>query len=221
MGEGNIDSDPLFLNTSSGDYHLLPDSPCIDAGDPNYVPEPNETDLDGNQRVISGLIDMGAYEFIPRIEVAMRLTPQVVNCRSKGKWIKAHLVLPEGIGINDVNANVQVWPESLNVIPQYVNIFINEDNLVEIEVTFNRADFSVSDSFDGTITIIGTLTTGQYFYGTDTIRIITNKQQQLTNFASQWLRTGPDLNADLDNSGHVDFKDFSIFANNWCDVCPE
>ncbi|MHC4112819.1 MAG: LamG-like jellyroll fold domain-containing protein [Planctomycetota bacterium] len=45
------------------DYHLLPDSPCINTGDPNYVPEPNETDLDGKPRVIAGRIDMGAYEF--------------------------------------------------------------------------------------------------------------------------------------------------------------
>jgi len=55
----------LYQNglTGSGDYHLLPASPCINAGDPNYVAEPNETDLDGNPRVISGRIDMGAYEF--------------------------------------------------------------------------------------------------------------------------------------------------------------
>jgi hypothetical protein len=49
--------------TGLGDYHLLPDSPCINAGDPNYVADPNETDLDGLPRVIGGRIDMGAYEF--------------------------------------------------------------------------------------------------------------------------------------------------------------
>ena len=46
-----------------GDYHLLVASPCINAGDPNYVPEPNGTDLDGRARVFDGRIDMGAYEF--------------------------------------------------------------------------------------------------------------------------------------------------------------
>ncbi len=74
---GNIDDDPLFVrmpndggdgwgvggNDDYGDLHLLPGSPCIDIGDPNYVPEPNETDLDGKPRVIGGQIDMGAYEF--------------------------------------------------------------------------------------------------------------------------------------------------------------
>ena len=71
-GEGNIDADPLFIDPGywdangvwvDGDYHLLAGSPCINAGDPNYTAEPNETDLDGKPRVIGGRIDMGAYEF--------------------------------------------------------------------------------------------------------------------------------------------------------------
>jgi hypothetical protein len=51
------------------DYHLAPDSPCIDTGDPNYVPGPNETDLDDMPRLVDGdcndtvRIDMGTYEF--------------------------------------------------------------------------------------------------------------------------------------------------------------
>jgi len=59
-GTGNIDQDPMFV--AAGDYHLLPGSPCIDAGDPSYVPGADEKDLDGNNRVINGRIDMGAYE---------------------------------------------------------------------------------------------------------------------------------------------------------------
>ncbi len=62
QGNGNIAADPCFMDSNS-DYHLLSNSPCINTGDPNYVPEPNETDLDGNPRVSGGRIDMGAYEF--------------------------------------------------------------------------------------------------------------------------------------------------------------
>ncbi len=71
-GQGNIDIDPCFVEPGywepngvwiDGDYHLFTDSPCIDAGDPNYIAGPNETDLDGNPRVIAGRIDMGVYEF--------------------------------------------------------------------------------------------------------------------------------------------------------------
>ncbi|UCF42388.1 MAG: DUF5011 domain-containing protein [Planctomycetota bacterium] len=84
-GEGNIDSDPCFVEAGywadacdpniivepnnpnvvwvDGDYRLRRGSPCIDSGDPNYAAEPNEMDLDGNPRVVDGRIDMGAYEY--------------------------------------------------------------------------------------------------------------------------------------------------------------
>lgn len=63
-GVGNIDADPVFVDADDDDYHLNPGSPCIDAGDPSYSGEPNETDLEGNPRVVNGRVDMGAYEFI-------------------------------------------------------------------------------------------------------------------------------------------------------------
>jgi len=34
-GENNLDADPLFVDFENGDFLLQPDSPCIDAGDPD------------------------------------------------------------------------------------------------------------------------------------------------------------------------------------------
>jgi parallel beta-helix repeat protein len=65
-GAGNIDADPCFVQPRyqdanglwvEGNYYLLPYSLCIDAGDPNYISEPGETDIDGNPRIINGRID--------------------------------------------------------------------------------------------------------------------------------------------------------------------
>lgn len=87
-GPGNIDADPLFADPNSGDLHLLPGSPCIDAGGNAFVP-PDYADLDRDGDVYeltpldldyegrffddpntpdSGcgpvpIVDMGAYEF--------------------------------------------------------------------------------------------------------------------------------------------------------------
>ena len=62
-GEGNINADPRFVNAAGGNLHLLPDSPCINAGDPDFIPELNQTDIDGEPRLMLGRVDMGADEF--------------------------------------------------------------------------------------------------------------------------------------------------------------
>ncbi len=54
-GIGNIDADPLFVDSVNGDHHLLPGSPCIDAGDNTAVPVDITTDLDGDG--IVGIVD--------------------------------------------------------------------------------------------------------------------------------------------------------------------
>ena len=61
-GEGNISSDPCFVDAANDDYHLQSVSPCINAGDPNYESASGETDIDGINRIIGGTIDMGADE---------------------------------------------------------------------------------------------------------------------------------------------------------------
>ena len=60
--------EPLRNNGGSTETHaLLPDSPAINAGDPNFSAPP-ETDQRGVTRVLGGRIDIGAYEFNPRRE---------------------------------------------------------------------------------------------------------------------------------------------------------
>ena len=72
-GTGNIDVDPLFVNTAGADFRLSAGSPCIDAADGDAA---LSVDLDGNLRVDdpattnSGVgtppyADMGAYEYQP------------------------------------------------------------------------------------------------------------------------------------------------------------
>jgi hypothetical protein len=62
-GTGNITGDPCFIGADANDFHLAANSPCVDAGDPGFEAEPNETDIDGNPRVIGEEVDIGADEF--------------------------------------------------------------------------------------------------------------------------------------------------------------
>lgn len=61
---GNISEDPLFLASMSKNFHLTLDSPCINAGDPDFVPLPGLTDIDGEERIYAARIDMGADEYV-------------------------------------------------------------------------------------------------------------------------------------------------------------
>jgi hypothetical protein len=76
-GEGNIDSNPLFLDSGSYDYHLSPKSPCINAGNNSAVPVGIITDLDGNPRISYGVVDIGAYEWISSIVVEVEVQESV------------------------------------------------------------------------------------------------------------------------------------------------
>lgn len=52
-GTGNLEHDPRFVDREAGDLHLLPASPCIDAG------SPDEYDADGSR------VDLGAFPYEP------------------------------------------------------------------------------------------------------------------------------------------------------------
>ncbi len=58
---GNITNAPIFINAAGGDFRLQSNSPCINWGNNSVVS--NATDLDGNPRIVEGVVDMGAYEY--------------------------------------------------------------------------------------------------------------------------------------------------------------
>ncbi|MBN1361421.1 MAG: right-handed parallel beta-helix repeat-containing protein [Sedimentisphaerales bacterium] len=60
---GNISEDPLFKAAINRDYHLTLESPAINAGDPDFIPPADQTDIEGNARVYGLRTDMGAYEY--------------------------------------------------------------------------------------------------------------------------------------------------------------
>jgi hypothetical protein len=74
-GDGMLEVDPLFADSASGDYHLNPDSPGVDAANNLAVPADVSADLDGRLRFAdrpatpdtgngtSPIVDMGAFEY--------------------------------------------------------------------------------------------------------------------------------------------------------------
>jgi uncharacterized repeat protein (TIGR01451 family) len=144
-GPGNIDADPCFVELGfwdsngtpsdtnddfwvDGDYRLKPDSPCINAGDPNYVPEPNETELDGNPRIIGGRIDMGAYEYQELILPDLDITSEDISFDR---------LAPDNVG-EPVTITATVWnigpvtAENVEVVFYDFNAIIGDVNIPSI-----------------------------------------------------------------------------------------
>lgn len=99
-----------------GDYHLLAESPCIDGGDPAYVPAMGETDFDGEPRVVSCRVDMGVDEF-PQDPIALAgdfNSDGDVTIDDVSAFLET-VLSPVGIGICRADLNGDGFADGLDV----------------------------------------------------------------------------------------------------------
>ena len=247
-GQGNIDADPCFVDPGywdgdtwvDGNYHLLLTSSCIDAANDANV----YTDIEGNIRPFDfpGVdnngdlldFDMGAYEATAQ-KANLWIFPHLINRHSRQRKILAWVRLPVGITKDQIDNDqpLMLYPGGIEAMPQYIFQSRRQRNRsTSILAFFDKAELidAVGENGSVELQVVGQFVDpGQYFYGNDTVVIVGVPEEPpcivdfdyLARFCEHWLQSGPDLDADLDNSGYVDLKDFSILANNWLDVCPE
>lgn len=58
----SLTADPKFTSVNNNNFRLLPDSPCINAGDPNDTSLVGNTDIYNQPRIQGGRIDIGIHE---------------------------------------------------------------------------------------------------------------------------------------------------------------
>lgn len=181
LGQHDIQSEPLFVSPSGGDYHLLPGSPSIDTGNPtsdfSLEPQPN-----------GGRINMGAYGNTPEAT-----TSEYVDSDNDGV-LTIEEQGPDGTDLN-FDGNSDSIPDSLQdnaaschaVTGDYVTIVCPDDvvlNNVEavdnpspvdipagVEMPYGFFEFVVKDVGVGGATTVnihvpdGSLVNSYYRYG--------------------------------------------------------
>jgi hypothetical protein len=179
-GEGNISLDPCFVQTASaldgatttaGDYHLLSDSPCVDAGDPVYASAPGEVDMDGDNRVSGSRIDIGSDEREAAVLAAsLDAKPENLNLGSNAKKINCIVTLPDGYDVG----SIVLTTVRLNGDIRTVAVAVETD-LQQVIAKFARADVEALIAPDQTslsLQITGKLIDGTNFEGTDIVSIL-------------------------------------------------
>ncbi len=142
-GTGNINADPCFIDA----YHISPTSPCIDAGDPNYVPDINETDIDGDPRIMVR-IDMGIDEVYSSTSALLVISPGILNFEAQGlnSSPQSQYVSIKNYGANLLNWHIEIPSDSnwLNVLPTAGQLNTGEYFDVEVTVDASRAGYGTS-----------------------------------------------------------------------------
>ena len=106
-GTGNIIGDPGFENpTDPNDLHIAETSQCKDTGDPNGS-YGDETDIDGESRVVDGQVDIGADEYY---------------------WSPADFNQDGIVNFIDYALFTSAWQTTPNDVNDYNDIFDLQDN---------------------------------------------------------------------------------------------
>ena len=146
-GVGNISSDPLL---KADGYHLGSGSPCIEAGEPNFVHDSNETDVDGDPRVIRR-VDMGADEFCTKegAYIFVEDTPLYFDAIEDRSNPQPQSFDIWNFGIYTLHFSIDSDSEWLSVLPETGDV--NLGNIL-ISVMVDIDGLSYGD-YSGTLTI--------------------------------------------------------------------
>ncbi|NOX46554.1 MAG: T9SS type A sorting domain-containing protein [Chlorobi bacterium] len=143
-GEGNLEDDPLFMDTDIMNFQLLPQSPCINAGNPESPPDP-----DGS------VADMGAYVVFDTLQPDYGIVITEINYHSdtlmdSGDWIELYnnsdvsVDLSGWIFMDSEDDNRYAIAEGISLDPEEYIVFSNDRlkfSTINSSVTNYRGNF--------------------------------------------------------------------------------
>jgi len=177
-GPGNIFGlEPLFADTTAGDFHLLPSSPGINAGNNTIVDELNiATDLGGNSRIKFCTVDMGAYE-APDYEVVVLATTSQSTCSGQpGGAVQFQLMngcapyayawsngASSGTGTTDLFPGTYVFTIT-DALGKTVAPVVTIPGVPAVEATTTALPYNCSTGSNGSVTVTTTSGTAPFEY---------------------------------------------------------
>jgi hypothetical protein len=166
---GNLITDPQFIDPANSDYRLLASSPCIDAGTNAFVL--SDVDLGWNPRILDGdldgtaTVDMGTYEF--QVISIPELSMPRINPKSKGST-------PVTIWTTENFDALDVDPSSVRLAGASPVKHSQEDEDgdgdLDLKLHFMTQDLDIPAS--GEVTLIGQTYDGTYMVGMASMKLV-------------------------------------------------
>jgi predicted outer membrane repeat protein len=180
-GEGNIAADPLFVDTTSADFHLEPDSPCVDSGDNEALHLP-EYDYEGDFRILDGdrdwsaIADMGVDELVADapipVEVVIDIKPKSLAnnlmLSSRG-MISVAILTTEAFDASTVDPTTVLFALAAPV--RYTMQDVDQDGDLDLLLTFKIQDL-ILDANSTEASLTGETLEGVPIQGMDMVHII-------------------------------------------------
>ncbi|MGB2862699.1 MAG: right-handed parallel beta-helix repeat-containing protein [Sedimentisphaerales bacterium] len=194
--DGNISQDPLL----GDNYRIAANSPCHDAGDPNYIPYPWQRDIDNEYAVMGARVDIGADEVTDNARpVANAGDNQLFDA------IVANVTL-DGTGSYDFDAGDVIsyqWQQVSGSTVVILNPDTPEPNFVP----------PVEDIFIFELTVFD----GSNYSAPDSVMIVVGNRTPFAD-AGDEQACEPRQEATLDGSASYDLDEGDILSYSWSQV---
>ena len=171
---GNIKTDPQFVDPTAGDYRLLATSPCIDAGINAFVL--SAFDLSGAPRIADGdldghaAVDMGAYE-LQVISIEIDIKPgsdtNPINLKARG-LVPVAILTTETFDAAEADSSTVRLADASPLHSAYKDV--DADGDTDLILHFSIPNLN-SGELNTVWTLIGQTVEGRLFAGWDTADI--------------------------------------------------
>jgi len=209
--QGNISDDPMFIDRASQNYHLLPDSPCIDSGNPasdcSNEPWPN-----GDR------INIGVYGNTPEAtrskDGLIPLGFEIINKTRIGRTVFEYEL---AVILHNTNEYVMSDVQLRLVDMDQAVISVSDDQIIMTSIAPDEIQTS-QDIFSLMIDRSESIATGRLTWE---LSYYVQGQAQPPSLLTMPLSSIDSVPGDITGEGEVNLLDFAILSQQWYDVPGE